>query len=68
MLEGVGICLFLHCAISAFGVLLLMSTFLGPALAPFILALMLLVAWPIKRAIQLYMKDGKLKRFLLFKW
>jgi len=33
--------------------------------APFMLFLMLLVAWPFKRAIQLYMKDTWLKRVLL---
>lgn len=38
------------------------------ALAPFMLFLMLLVAWPIKRLVQLKMKDGRLKRFLLFRW
>ena len=32
---------------------------------PFVLMVMLLIAWPFKRAIQLYMKDGKLKRLLL---
>jgi hypothetical protein len=36
--------------------------------APFFLFAMLLVAWPIKRWVQIKMKDGKLKRFLLFRW
>lgn len=35
------------------------------AMAPFALYLMLLIAWPFKRAIQVYMKDGRLKRALL---
>ena len=33
--------------------------------APFMLFLMLLIAWPFKRAIQLYMKDSWFKRLLL---
>lgn len=35
------------------------------AAAPFGLFVMLLIAWPFKRAIQVYMKDGRLKRLLL---
>lgn len=42
--------------------------FFGMALAPFMLFGMLLVAWPIKRLIELKMKDGKLKRLLLTRW
>lgn len=45
-----------------------MERFLSQALAPFVLFAMLLVAWPIKRWVELRMKDGKLKRFLLFRW
>jgi hypothetical protein len=44
------------------------EAFLVPLLQPFFLFLLLLIAWPIKRLIQLKMKDGKLKRFLLFSW
>lgn len=44
-----------------------MSTFLTMALAPFGLLLMLLIALPFKRAIQRRMKDGRLKRLLLFR-
>lgn len=36
--------------------------------APFILFAMLLVAWPVKRWVQLKMKDGRLKRLLLKRW
>ena len=49
-----------------------MDRFLGAAavafIAPFFLALMLLIAWPIKRWVQTRMKDGRLKRFLLIRW
>lgn len=45
-----------------------MSSFFGMALAPFMLFLMLLVAWPIKRLVQLKLKDSRLKRFLLLSW
>jgi hypothetical protein len=39
------------------------------ALRPFIaLLLIVLFAAPIKRLVQRKMKDGKLKRFLLFSW
>jgi hypothetical protein len=38
------------------------------ALAPFVLFAMLLVAWPIKRLMQLKMKDSWLKRLLLTRW
>jgi hypothetical protein len=44
------------------------SSFWGMALAPFMLFLFLLIAWPIKRLVQLKMKDGPLKRFLLIRW
>lgn len=43
-----------------------MSAFWGQAIAPFLLFAMLLVARPFKRAAQ-RMKDGKLKRFLLWR-
>jgi hypothetical protein len=42
--------------------------FWAQLLAPFVLLVMLLIAWPIKRWIQLKMKDGKLKRLLLTSW
>jgi len=42
--------------------------FLVPAFLPFYLFLLLLIAYPVKKLIQLKMKDGKLKRFLLFSW
>jgi hypothetical protein len=45
-----------------------MTAFLAVAFKPFLAVLFLLIAWPFKRAVQLYMKDGKLKRFLLFSW
>ena len=45
-----------------------MQTFLTMALAPFALLVMLLIAWPVKRAIQRRLPDGRLKRFLLFRW
>lgn len=45
-----------------------METFLAVLLSKFVLFGMLLIAWPIKRAVQRYMKDGKLKRFLLISW
>lgn len=44
------------------------SSFWGMALAPFMLFLMLLVAWPFKRLVQRKMKDGRLKRLLLLRW
>ncbi len=44
-----------------------MDAMLDAAFRPFALFAMLLVAWPIKRAIQLYMRDGRLKRALLFR-
>lgn len=37
-------------------------------LAPFVLFAMLLVAWPIKRWVELKLKDGPLKRLLLRSW
>lgn len=42
-----------------------MEKFLTAALAPFALFVMLLVAWPVKRWLQLNMRDGWLKRLLL---
>lgn len=45
-----------------------MRIFWTMALAPFGLMLMLLVAWPFKRACQRYLKDGWLKRLLLYRW
>jgi hypothetical protein len=45
-----------------------MTALLVGIFKPFVLFAMLLIAWPVKRLIQLYMKDGKLKRFLLFRW
>lgn len=45
-----------------------MDAFLTQLLAPFVLFAMLLVAWPIKRWVQLKMKDGRLKRLLLRSW
>lgn len=35
---------------------------------PFVAFVMLLIAWPIKRWVQVRMKDGWLKRFLLIRW
>jgi len=43
-------------------------SFLTAAGIPFMLAIMLLIAWPFKWAIKKYMKDGWLKRLLLFSW
>ena len=42
-----------------------MDKFLTAALAPFGLFVMLLIAWPIKRLLQLHMREGRLKRLLL---
>lgn len=42
-----------------------MDTFLAAALAPFGALLFGLIAWPFKRAVELYMKDGWIKRVLL---
>ena len=42
-----------------------MNQFWVQMAAPFMLFLMLLIAWPFKRAIQVYMKDTWLKRLLL---
>jgi hypothetical protein len=44
-----------------------MSTFLGAALAPFMAALFLAIAYPIKRLVITKMKDGWLKRLLLLR-
>ena len=43
------------------------AIFLSAALAPFGLFLMLLIAWPFKRLVQ-RMKDGRIKRLLLYRW
>lgn len=43
------------------------AIFLSAALAPFGLFVMLLIAYPFKRMVQ-RMKDGKLKRLLLYRW
>lgn len=42
-----------------------MDDFWARLVGPFVLFAMLLVAWPFKRAIQLKMRPGKLKRLLL---
>lgn len=42
-----------------------MDAFWAQALAPFLFFVLLLVAYPFKRAIQRHTKDGKLKRLLL---
>lgn len=42
-----------------------MDKFLTAALAPFGLFVMLLIAWPVKRWLQLNMREGRLKRLLL---
>ena len=42
-----------------------MDRFLGMMGAPFILMGMLLIAWPIKRWLQLHMRESWLKRLLL---
>lgn len=44
-----------------------MDTFWAQLVTPFVLFAMLLIAWPFKRAVQRHMRDGKLKRFLLFR-
>lgn len=44
------------------------DAFISQALAPFMAWLMLVIAWPFKRAIQKYMKESPLKRALLFKF
>jgi hypothetical protein len=43
------------------------TMFLAMLMKPFILFGMLLIAWPIKRAVQ-RMPDGRIKRFLLISW
>ena len=45
-----------------------MRTFLVAALAPFFLLILLLPSIPVTRWIKRKMKDGKLKRLLLFRW
>jgi hypothetical protein len=45
-----------------------MESFWGQALAPFMLFLFLLIAWPFKRLVELKMRDGWLKRLLLLRW
>lgn len=42
-----------------------MDKFWAQALTPFMAFAMLLIAWPIKRWLQIHMREGKLKRFLL---
>lgn len=44
-----------------------MSTFLGILLSKFMLLGMLVIAWPIKRAVQ-RMPDSRVKRVLLISW
>lgn len=44
-----------------------MEKFLVMALYPFALFVMLLIAWPFKRAVQ-RMKDSRIKRLLLWSW
>lgn len=38
------------------------------AAMPFVLYVMLLIAWPFKRLLQVKMKEGRLKRLLLTRW
>ncbi len=45
-----------------------MEKFFGQLLAPFVLLVMLCIAYPIKRAVEKKMKPGRLKRILLFTW
>lgn len=45
-----------------------MTVFLAMFLKGFLLLGMLCLAWPIKRLVELKMKDGRLKRFLLISW
>lgn len=45
-----------------------MDKFYAMALAPFTLFAFLLIAWPIKRLVQLKMPDCWLKRLLLIRW
>lgn len=44
-----------------------METFCAMALRPFLLLMALLIAWPIKRSVELHMKEGRLKRLLLLR-
>lgn len=44
-----------------------MNAFFGYALAPFMLALFLVIAYPFKKLVIDKMKDGKLKRLLLLR-
>ena len=44
------------------------DAFWAQLLAPFMLFVMLLIAWPIKKLVWKYMKDGKLKRMLFTRW
>jgi hypothetical protein len=43
-------------------------SFFVPVAAPFFLALLLLIAYRVKKWVKTKMKDGKLKRFLLISW
>jgi hypothetical protein len=45
-----------------------MDKFWVMAAAPFFLFGCLLIAWPIKRWVQVRMKDGPLRRLLLIRW
>lgn len=45
-----------------------MEKFWAQLAAPFILFVMLLIAWPIKRLLWRYLPDGKLKRILFIRW
>lgn len=44
------------------------DTFLGQALAPFILLVMLLIARPIVLLVKRFLPEGKLKRILFIRW
>lgn len=42
-----------------------MDVFLAAVVKPFMLLVVLVIAWPVKRAVELYMPDNRLKRALL---
>lgn len=44
------------------------DAFWAQLMAPFMLFVMLLIAWPIKKLMWKYMKDGELKRMLFTRW
>ncbi len=46
----------------------LMRIFLGMALVPFLLFLVLLLSIPLTVWVKRRMKDGRLKRLLLYRW